>query len=293
MPCLRQHVREALLQHVAHAALRVRDAHVHRHRRELARGARHAEQDVADHRAVAVGEHERDSRRWIHRARGARRASAMIVELLLRRALDRRRIDRVAAEATTTSCIDRSACGIDRRAASRPERDDRRASAAAARRSCGGERRSRRPRASFARLRRQPLRIVLGAADEAERRSSRPSCAAIARASRTRRRERAGRIRVRAVAEHDVEHDRPRSTGRAPRRASALDARGEVDHRMRAADGELVVAEVDRGVLAARARMRQSVRFLSSGAFDHAAMPARARSPALRCNRCRRNRARA
>ena len=110
--------------------------------------------------------------------------------------------------------------------------------------------------ASSRRLRRESLRVLLGAAEEAEHEER----AAVLRGGRARRahrrRERAGRVRVRAVAEHDVEHDR-RDRRVARFRREALEPRREVDHRMRPPDRELVGAEVDRGVLAARGVVRQ------------------------------------
>ncbi len=53
-----QHVGKALLQHVAHATLGVRHTDVHRHGRQFIGRARHAVEDVAHHRAIAVREHQ-------------------------------------------------------------------------------------------------------------------------------------------------------------------------------------------------------------------------------------------
>jgi hypothetical protein len=56
-----------------------------------------------------------------------------------------------------------------------------------------------------------------------------------------------GRIRVGAVAEHDVEQD-DRNLGIASLLAHQVDARGRIDHRVGAADGILLRPEVEQDV---------------------------------------------
>ena len=55
---INQHIGKALLQHVAHTALRMGHANIHGHGRELVGGTRHAVQNIAHHRPIAVGEHQ-------------------------------------------------------------------------------------------------------------------------------------------------------------------------------------------------------------------------------------------
>ena len=81
------------------------------------------------------------------------------------------------------------------------------------------------------------------------------------------------RVHRRAVAEHDIDkQDRRRRVGRFP--GEPLVAQAGVDHRVRAALRELVVAHVDDRVLGLVA-MSSSMGLPATGVLDHASRPAR------------------
>ena len=101
----------------------------------------------------------------------------------------------------------------------------------------------------LAALAREPLRVGVGTENVGHHRRPAGSAAGVgARGSQDRR-----RVRVRAVAEHDVEEDHGcRGVVRLP--PDVLDPRRWVEHRVGPAPGELLLAEVEADVRAVRGR---------------------------------------
>ena len=106
-------------------------------------------------------------------------------------------------------------------------------------------------------LPRQILRIGRGAADEADHRQPAPGRRGLGDGGGDRRGDLAGRIGVRAVAEHDVEQDH-RGLRIARLRGEAFVRSRVVDHRMRPAAREHVVAEIDQRVPLAAPDIRRA-----------------------------------
>jgi hypothetical protein len=96
-------------------------------------------------------------------------------------------------------------------------------------------------------LDRQALWVLLGAADEGKHGEAAAALGAGRLRLSDRRGEHTGGVVMAGVAEDDVEHDH-RRRGIVRLLHDPFDARGRVDHRVRPADGELVVAEIEREV---------------------------------------------